>query len=146
MTILNPKRNADGSITVDWDHPKLGLIPFTASPNDPEKHGRDIYTKAEAGEFGPVAPYVEPPPEPTPVPQEVTMRQARLALLSAGLLADVTAFMDAIADPVQREAAHIEWEYAQTVSRDNPLINAFAQSQGMTEVAVDALFVSASEI
>ncbi|MFA7347271.1 MAG: hypothetical protein WCZ86_05885 [Desulfurivibrionaceae bacterium] len=36
-------------------------VPFTASPNDSEPHGVDLYNRAIAGEFGPVAPYVEPP-------------------------------------------------------------------------------------
>lgn len=27
-------------------------VPFTASPNDPEQHGRDIYELAAAGKFG----------------------------------------------------------------------------------------------
>lgn len=30
-------------------------IPFTASPNDCEEHGRVIFARATAGEFGPVA-------------------------------------------------------------------------------------------
>lgn len=27
-------------------------LPFAASPNDPEPHGRNIYARAIAGEFG----------------------------------------------------------------------------------------------
>jgi hypothetical protein len=37
-------------------------IPFTASPKDPEAHGREIYERAINGEFGPIAEYVEPIP------------------------------------------------------------------------------------
>jgi hypothetical protein len=45
-------------------------LPFTADPNDPEEHGRDIYAKALAGEFGVIAEYIAPlplqvPPQPT---------------------------------------------------------------------------------
>lgn len=49
----NPVRNADG-ITIDLEinHPELGLIAFTASPDDTEKYGRDIHAMAEAGNFG----------------------------------------------------------------------------------------------
>lgn len=36
-------------------------LPFTANPNDSEAHGRDIYARAAAGEFGPVSNF-----EPTP--------------------------------------------------------------------------------
>lgn len=37
-------------------------VPFTADPNDCEEHGRDLYARAVAGEFGEVAEYVLPPP------------------------------------------------------------------------------------
>jgi hypothetical protein len=35
-------------------------LPFTASPNDIEEHGRAIFAAAVAGEYGPVAEYVPP--------------------------------------------------------------------------------------
>lgn len=38
-------------------HPTYGWIPFTASADDPESHGRELYSKAIAGEFGTIAPY-----------------------------------------------------------------------------------------
>jgi len=44
-------------------------LPFTASPNDVEEHGRDLFARAVAGEFGSIAAYVAPvivtPPAPT---------------------------------------------------------------------------------
>lgn len=36
--------------------------PFTASAADSEAHGRDLFARAMAGEFGPVSPFVPPPP------------------------------------------------------------------------------------
>lgn len=39
-------------------------VPFTASPNDCEPHGVELYNRAMAGEFGHIAPYVEPPVTP----------------------------------------------------------------------------------
>lgn len=56
------------------------------------------------------------------VPEKVTMRQARLALLSVGKLAQVNLAIAAIPDATQRAAAEIEWEYAQTVDRDSPFV------------------------
>lgn len=54
----------DGTlINLDWDHPEYGWIPFTASPDDVEQHGRDIYAAALAGEYGPIAPYDGPSEE-----------------------------------------------------------------------------------
>lgn len=35
-------------------------FPFTASPDDPEPHGVDLYNRATSGEFGPIAAYVAP--------------------------------------------------------------------------------------
>jgi hypothetical protein len=40
-------------------------MPFGANPLDCEAHGRELFERAKAGEFGEVAPYVAPP-EPTP--------------------------------------------------------------------------------
>lgn len=39
------------------------MLPFTASPNDVEAHGREIFADIAAGKYGPIAEYV-PPPEP----------------------------------------------------------------------------------
>lgn len=38
--------------------------PFGANPLDHYEHGREIYAKAIAGEFGEIAEYVEPTPPP----------------------------------------------------------------------------------
>ena len=43
-------------------HPVYGEIPFAASPNDSEAHGRDIFARCVAGEFGTIAEYVAPIP------------------------------------------------------------------------------------
>ena len=76
---------------------------------------------------------IDPNLNPTPIPQSVTMRQARLALLGAGLLDDVDAAIASISDPIQRKAAEIEWEYAQTVDRDSPFTRQLAQGLGLTD-------------
>lgn len=48
MKYRNAKRNIYGTIDVEIEHPKYGWIPFTASPNDPEAHGRAIYAEVES--------------------------------------------------------------------------------------------------
>ena len=35
-------------------------LPFTASPNDVEEHGREIFRKCMIGEFGEILPYITP--------------------------------------------------------------------------------------
>ena len=89
-------------------------------------------------------PEPEPPPRPPVVPQSVTMRQARLALLRAGLLDDVDAAIAAIPDPAQRKAAEIEWEYAQTVNRNSPFTQQMAAGLTLTAEQLDALFTQAA--
>lgn len=76
-----------------------------------------------------------------PVPQQVTMRQARLALLKAGLLDDAEA---AIAS-AGREA-QLEWEYASVVERSNPAIAIVQQQQGVTDAQIDDLFREAAKL
>ena len=81
-----------------------------------------------------------------PVPESVTPRQARLALLGAGLLANVEAGLAAIPDPAQRQAAQIEWEYATTVVRDSSWVQSLGSVLGLTAADIDALFEAASRI
>lgn len=87
-----------------------------------------------------------PGPQPAPIPTSVTMRQARLALLGAGLLSQVDAALAAIADPVQRQAAQIDWEYAATVDRNSPLVTNLATSLNLDATALDALFTAAGAL
>jgi len=84
-------------------------------------------------------------PPPSKVPQVVTMRQARLALLGAGLLKSVT---DAVAamPGVEGDAARIEWEYAQEVRRDSPLLSSLAIAMQMTDDQLDALFTEGAAL
>ncbi len=51
---------AHTQITLLGTHPEFGEIPFTADSNDSEAHGRDLFARAVAGEFGAVAEYVAP--------------------------------------------------------------------------------------
>jgi hypothetical protein len=93
---------------------------------------------------------VEPPPdhlldapitvEPAPV-TVVSMRQARLALLAAGLLDDANAAVAAAG-----QAAQIEWEFSNEVRRDNALIAALAGPLGLDAAALDALFEQAATL
>lgn len=76
------------------------------------------------------------------VPDAVTMRQARLALLAAGKLAAVQDAINALPSP-QKEAAQIEWEYSNEVRRHQPFVQALAPALGLNDAALDALFIAA---
>lgn len=84
-------------------------------------------------------------PPPPPVPQEVTMRQAKLALLHAGHLATVTQAIAAMPG-VEGEAARIEWEYSSVMQRNKPFVNAIGHVVGLTAEQIDQLFIAAAEI
>ena len=76
-----------------------------------------------------------------PVPQQVSMRQARLALLGAGLLDDVEAVISAAG-----RAAQLEWEYAAVVDRSNTAVAIVQQQQGMADAQIDDLFREAVKL
>ena len=76
-----------------------------------------------------------------PVPQQVTMRLARLALLSAGLLDDVEMVITAAG-----RAAQLEWEYAAVVERSNPAVAAVQQQESLTDEQIDDLFREAAKL
>lgn len=84
--------------------------------------------------------FIAPPPPPPVVPAEVTMRQARLALLAIGKLDDVEALIAGLPEP-QKSAALIEWEYSNTVKRDNAFVLTLGPALG---VDLDQLFIDAA--
>lgn len=144
MNAKEPRYTNSGSIDLLIDHPEYGWIPFTASPDDCEEYGRELFAQAISGEFGEVAEYVEPEPTPVPVtvPQVVTMRQARLALLQSGYL-DIVNTAIANMTGVEGAAAKIEWEYAQTVDIKSPLVITMTTLLSLTEEQLDDLFTLA---
>lgn len=85
------------------------------------------------------------PPAAEPIPAEVTMRQARLALHAAGKLAAVNAAIAALPDP-PKTAALIEWEYSSTVRRDSQFVILLGPALGLDAAALDALFIAASKL
>lgn len=92
----------------------------------------------------------EPPPQ---VPQEVTRRQAKAALLQTGRLQLVQGCIDAIkaADPAQGELVQIEWDDSQAFQRQRPSLIALATNPapyglGMTLAQLDDLFTLADTL
>ena len=70
----------------------------------------------------------------------ITMRQARLYLLSSGLLSQVDSIVS------QNEAWKIEWEYATDVVKDSPIVVALASQLGLSAETIDAMFIEASKL
>ena len=70
---------------------------------------------------------------------DISMRQARLALLADGLLDDIEA---AITQPDDK----IWWEYSTTVERQHPLVKAVLGAMGKSEIEIDNMFIQASTL
>lgn len=137
-----PKFLASGDIDCEVMHPEYDWIPFTASASDPTEHGRAIHAAAI---LMVPAPYVAAPLAPPEVPQVVTMRQARLALLAAGMLPTVEAAISALPDP-PRTAARIEWDYSNEVHRDKPFVQMLGEALGLSAAQLDNLFIEAAKL
>lgn len=87
---------------------------------------------------------VPDPPDPAeapPVPTEVSAAQGRLALLQAGVLDALEAWITA-----QPVATQIEYSSRGTWRRDWPLVATGATVLGLTEAQVDDLFVLAATL
>ncbi|MFI4971136.1 MAG: hypothetical protein ACHP7H_00535 [Hyphomicrobiales bacterium] len=78
-------------------------------------------------------------PLPPPVPTSVTSRQARLSLLAAGLLDQVTSAVNNAGG-----ATLITWEYATVFMRTDPLIKQIGTSLNLSDAVIDQLFVTAA--
>ncbi|AWH14528.1 tail fibers protein [Aeromonas phage 13AhydR10PP] len=48
------------TLRVLFEHMGNKVVPFTASPDDTEEYGRELFSRAKFGEFGEIAPYTGP--------------------------------------------------------------------------------------
>ena len=84
----NPVFKASGTIDMEINHPVYGPIPFTASSDDTEEHGRLLFADAQAS----AAPYV--PPLPTLAQRKKEVDALRAQVIASGLPYD---FSDGLA-------------------------------------------------
>lgn len=125
------------------DFPEQGI--YWVHPTEQPEHDPETQSVIEGqpeqveGQWRQTWEVVPREPEPEPVPNAVTMRQARLALLAAGKLAAVDAAIANLPEP-DRTAAQIEWEYSQEVRRDKQFVAMLAPALGLSEEALDDLF------
>lgn len=83
---------------------------------------------------------------PLQAPSSVTRRQARQALLLAGLLNKVQPAIDAIPDATQRAMVQIEWDDSQVFERNRQVLISLGAALGMTSDDLDDLFIQASKL
>ena len=133
-------------------HSEFGEIPFSASPDDVEAYGREIFEDAVAGKFGPIGEYV-PLVIVVPVPQAVTRYQGRATLLQMGLLDDIDAHYAALPTDTADEALNLHnriakerWVGLLNFERDSAELVELASAFGMSATQVDDLFCFAETI
>jgi hypothetical protein len=84
----------------------------------------------------------------TPSPPDLcTPRQLRIALIKTGIsLAIIQSFIDNIQDPIEKEIAIAEWEYALEIHRQHPLVSMIASNLNLTEAQIGDIFTLASTL
>lgn len=74
-------------------------------------------------------------------PDTCTPRQLRIALIQTGISpSTIDNQIDAIPDPVQKEIARAEWEYALEIKKQHPLVAMMAANLNLTDQQVNDIF------
>lgn len=89
---------------------------------------------------------VQPPATVNGVPQSAPRKQARQALVLAGLYEQAIAAIAAIPDAQQRMLAQIEWDDSPAYERQSPLVQQVGAALGLSDEQIDNLFVTASTL
>lgn len=148
MEFRNPRyANAEGSaIDMEINHPDYGWIPFTASRDDQEEHGRELFDLAVAG--GAVEAYVPPTPEE----QRAAMPSLSAAKYRQGLLSvghnpqEVTDAIAALPNGPEKDSIAIEWEYATSFERLQQFVIEVGELLGMTPEETDQMWMAAASL
>lgn len=74
------------------------------------------------------------------IPRTITLRQARLYLLSINLLDDLENIIS------QNRAYQIEWEYANQIERESSLVIILGQALELNGERIDEMFIAASKL
>lgn len=74
------------------------------------------------------------------IQKTITLRQARLYLLSINLLDDLENIIS------QNRAYQIEWEYANQIERESPLVKILGQALVLNDERIDEMFTEASKL
>jgi hypothetical protein len=138
MEYRNAKYNRHGTINCEVNHPKFGWIPYTASPDDVEELGKELYAEVAKGE---VAEYEPPPPQPEVIPDRVTARQFKMQLEKDGLLSSVEAWVGQ-----QEKLVQIAYQNSGTFVRTEPMMEAGFAALRFESAQIDAFFTAASAL
>jgi hypothetical protein len=93
----NVERTAITLLVVFEEHAAtLGAIPFTASPEDSEAYGRELFARAVALEFGPVL-----EPETPALAQAALLNRGRLSALATSTISTLQPALETLQDAVR---------------------------------------------
>ena len=92
-----------------------------------------------------MTPIIYPVGYQNPVPDQVTMAQARLALNAIGKLTAVDTAISTLPEP-QKTQATIKWDYSSYVSRTDPFTLELGAALGLSSDQIDQLFMVAATI
>ncbi|MFY4756348.1 hypothetical protein ACOTVZ_02745 [Aliarcobacter butzleri] len=125
---------------------EFGEIPMTLNIRDTEDihtfwDGKKEYLLEQYCLTQTIASYVAPEVIVV-VPTSITQRQCRLMLVQIGKYQEAVAFIENSQD----DTIKIEWEYASTIERNNPLVSTLGEQLGLTKEQLDNLFVEASKL
>lgn len=90
-----------------------------------------------------LSPLELPSPSVISVPIQVTSRQAHAALIKRGLDVPINAYIDAIADPIERKLTRNEFERAADFERNWPLVMDIGAA---LDLDLDELFIFAATL
>lgn len=132
-------------------------IPIGGSADADTTYGVELWTKANAGDYGEIGAYVAPAPL---VPQEISPTQLFLQLNIAGFITEQEALDAATSGAVPAAidslfatlpaadalAARVRWARMTTCLRTDPLVSALAAANSLTPEQVDQFFIDASKL
>lgn len=134
-------------VNAPW--PIVGWDGYKVTPTTPRRvfsgQPTTFYTFSSEADFLLALESADLTPPPA-VPHSVTRRQARQALLLAGLLDMVQPAIDAIPSPTARAIVEIEWNDSLHFERDRPALIGLATALGMTSAQLDQFFITASKL
>lgn len=117
--IVMDNSDGNGQYIAQWNHPTL------SQPTQEELEQVSILPK---------------------FPRSVKMASARIALIEAGLIDDVEAFIDSIPDEIIKKIARTEWEYRESISIDSLLTQQLINGLNLSNEQVANLFNRAGEL
>lgn len=123
------------------EHEKYGQLPFTATPDDPEQHGRELFALALAGEFGEIAEYIAPPSNPVVVPQEISKAQGISIMMDRGIWATVKTYFEVSATQDEKEL----FAAVTVFNRASPLLLKVKALLDLDDAFVDQMFIDGAK-